>query len=87
MATQDAEITTLIKAPEDLSPDSIFSLQVKLSQMQTFILSGTWWRYLWFCIYSQITQSNIQDGEDPARPFLGNHERHTADHGWASRGN
>lgn len=43
MATQDAEITTPIKAPEDLSPDSVFSLQVKLSQMQTFILSGTWW--------------------------------------------
>lgn len=41
IATQDGDITTLIKAPETFSPDSVFSLQVKLAQMQNFILSCT----------------------------------------------
>ena len=41
MTTQDAEITTSIKAPENFPQGPIFSLQVKLSQMQTFILGGT----------------------------------------------
>lgn len=40
MTTQDGEITTLLKAPENFLQDAVFSLQVKLSQMQTFILSG-----------------------------------------------
>lgn len=85
MTTQDAEITTSIKAPENFPQDPIFSLQVKLSQMQTFILGGTCYWLLYFCNYSQSTESNIQDGEDPARTVSGNHKKYTPKHGWPSR--
>lgn len=44
MTVQDSDITTLMDPPSTSSPrDTSFSLQVRLSHLLSFILTGEWY--------------------------------------------
>lgn len=47
MCTQDSDITTLVNMPSMNSRDIIFSLEVGLSRMLSFILSSKFQLHFW----------------------------------------